>query len=83
MPQYKLSLSKPAADFLRTLDRNDQERVRRLLSLIQADPHIDGVFKHVFPMPPAIYTVYDDPQWWIVYHLVGQGIRVVSITRAD
>jgi hypothetical protein len=32
---------------------------------------------------PAVYTVYDHPQWWIVYHLVGNSIRVVSITRAD
>ena len=61
MPQYGLSLSKPAADFLRNLDRNDQERVRHILSLIQADPHIDGLVKHVYLMPPLVYTVYDHP----------------------
>ncbi len=83
MPQYGLSLSEPAAALLRSLSRNDQERVRYLLSLIQTDPHIDGVVKHVFPMPPAIYTIYDHPQWWIVYHLIGPSIRVVSIQRAD
>jgi hypothetical protein len=83
MPQYGLSLSKPAADFLRNLDRNDQERVRHILSLIQTDPHIDGLIKHVYLMPPLVYTVYDHPQWWVVYHLVGHSIRVVSIERAD
>lgn len=83
MQQYSLSLSGPAAEFFRRLDRNDQQTVRRLFSLIQADPAIDNIHKIVFAVPPAVYTAYNDRQWLIIYHVVGNAIRVVSIIRQD
>jgi len=56
--------------------------VARLFSLIQADPAIDNRVKLVLVRPPAVYTVYASPRFWIVYHVVGNVVSILKVGRA-
>jgi hypothetical protein len=78
---FSLSLTRPARNQFALLSAPDRLAVRRLLGLIQLDPSIDNRSKIVFPMPPGVFTAYVTSQFWIVYHVIGPAIRVISIWR--
>ena len=80
-PQYRLSLTNEARDRLICFPLDEQREIARLLELIRVDPSIDGVHKIAYPAPPSIFTGYITSQFWIIYHIVRDHIRVVNIWR--
>ena len=82
MAQDTLRLSAPVPAFLRSLSDADRRAVRRLLGLIQLDPSLDNLAKHVILVPPVFYTVYTTARFWIVYPVSGNVIVVNNIGRA-
>lgn len=68
---------------VRGYSADDRREVVRLLGLIQAEPWIDNRAKIALLRPPAVYTVYVSPRFWIVYHMIdSQTINVVNVGRA-
>lgn len=77
MPNFSLQVTANVLPFLRGLGPDDRREIRRLLGIIQADPYVDNRAKIVLPRPPAVFTVYVSPRFWIVYRLVGNSLITV------
>lgn len=67
------------AAWIDNLPLADAIEVRRLLGVIEMDPSVDGINKITVPKPPAIFTCYVTPQFWIYYYLKNNDIAVVHL----
>jgi hypothetical protein len=77
---YEAWLSKPAQRFLDELPDDDAQAIRRLISLVEIDPHPDRQVKFVVDRPPVVLTVYIDERWWLLYHIPQNGrVAIVAI----
>ena len=75
----------PARRFLEE-DASPQEQkdIQRVInSVLRANPNIDHITKTVIELPPAIFVLYDDGQFRIVYHHIhNREIRICNIGRS-
>ena len=71
MALYEPSIFAPAKKFLAQLDPADRQKVGRIIdSILCYDPYIDGRTKIPIVFAPAVFTLYVDGDYWIVYRLV-------------
>ncbi len=49
---------------------------------MQIDPTVDNEYKIALPHPPAVFTVYVTPRFWIVYHVLPDQVIHIDEHRA-
>lgn len=80
MPQrVSVFPTESVAAWIDELPIEDALEVRRILGLIELDPSVDGINKITVPRPPAIFTCYVTPKFWIFYYLKGNDVAIVHV----
>jgi len=67
---YEIVIFEAAEKFLDSLGDEAWHRCIRLLDILAQDPKVDGRIKVFQPVPPAVFSLYADPEFWILYHIV-------------
>jgi hypothetical protein len=83
MPANDAFFYAPAREFYEDEASGDeQEAIDRIIRNICDNPGIDHQVKFYFPVPPAVFNLYADGEWWVVYHQRGNlAIGVLNIGR--
>ena len=83
MPDNDAFFYAPAREFYEDeASEAEQEAIDRIVRNICETPGIDYQIKFSFPVPPAIFGLYADAEWWVVYHQRGNfTIGVLNIGR--
>lgn len=90
---YECILLKTAHKFLdEHVTPDERKHLVEVLEQIRNDPLVDGVTKFYFPVPPLVFTIYKEVDWWIIYcspadnvlHIIniGRVTEPVSVRRA-
>ena len=82
MRGYTVFVSAPVFKQLATFTRAERAEIRRIVRIIGLDPSIDGVHKIIAPRPPAIFSVYVSPEFWVYYRVRGNMVTIDLIERA-
>jgi len=80
---YEAVPTDSARAFLDELAGPAQERVWRLIRILEIDPHLDGRLKFAIDAGGQIENVYAGPEFWIFYHIADNAFVVFdAIARA-
>lgn len=73
-----------ARESYESLSREDQQAIDRIIRNICDDPYIDDTpIKSSFLVAPAVVTLYNDCEYWIVYHIVdNKTVEVWNVGKA-
>jgi hypothetical protein len=72
-----------ARESYEALDRDDQQALDRIIRNICEEPYIDPPVKVAFPVPPAVVILYNDREYWVVYHIAdNRTIEVWNVGKA-
>jgi hypothetical protein len=82
VPGYTVFVSAPVFKQLSSFTPDERAEIRRLLRIIQFDPSVDGIHKIIAARPPAIFTAYVSPRFWIFYRVRVNLISIDLIERA-
>lgn len=80
---YECILLKTALKFLdEQVTSGERKYLVEILERIRNDPLVDGVTKFYFQAPPAVFTIYKEAAWWIVYYSPRENvINIINIGR--
>jgi hypothetical protein len=73
MADRKAVAKRSAREAYEALDRKDQQALDRIVRNLCEEPWIDAPVKTKFDVPPVVVTLYNDKQYWVVYHLPDNG----------
>lgn len=66
------------------LAREEREQVDRLVELLCTDPRVDGVRTFDFPVPPAIFRLFHNGKWAVIYNVTAPFvIQIWTIARSE
>ena len=91
---YECILLKTAQKFLdEHVVPDERKHIVEVLEQIRSDPLVDGITKYYFLAAPAVFTLYKEADWWIIYYIprenvlhiinIGQVTEPVNIRRAS
>lgn len=80
---YECILLKTALKFLdEQVTPEERKHIVEILEIIRNEPLVDGVTKFYFPAPPAVFTIYKEAEWWIIYYSPRESVlHIVNIGR--
>ncbi len=80
---YECILLKTALKFLdEQVTLEERKHLVEVLERIRNEPLVDGVTKFYFQAPPAVFTIYKEVKWWIVYYSPRENvIHIINIGR--
>ena len=65
----RAKLHRPAEDFYVGCNPDDRAELDRVIRNLCLDSQINNRTTYAFAMPPAIFVLYRDARFWIVFHL--------------
>jgi G3E family GTPase len=74
MPRYSVEISQRFEDALARLTEDDQDEVLRIVGMLQVDPSIDAIRRHVLQTPYGAIQFYDGDDVWVSYRLRGNDV---------
>jgi hypothetical protein len=80
---YECILLKAALRFLdKQTTPHEREHVIEILDRISNDPLPDGITKFYFLAAPAVFTIYKDAAWWVLYYSPRDNVlHIINIGR--
>ena len=60
---------RPAREVFEAATAEDQEHYDRIIRNLCLDPWIEPPVKVKFDVPPVVVQLYNDLEYWVVYHL--------------
>lgn len=69
MPEIDAYFYSPAVEFYENeATAEEQDEIDRIIQNICENPGIDNQVKFWFPVSPAVFSLYADARYWVVYH---------------
>ena len=80
-----MRFASPASTFLKGQPQDIRSKLRAICKQLAENPYPspDDPSKRLFLMAPAIATLWQNAEHWILYHLDQQGIVFVNIGTID
>lgn len=80
---YECVLLNAAKKFLdEQVSPDERKHLVEVLERIRNDPLVDGVVKFYFLAPPAVFTLYKEVGWWIIYYSPRENVlHIINVGR--
>ncbi len=80
---YECILLKTAQKLLdEHVTSDERKHLIEVLEQIRNGPLVDGITKFYFPAPPAVFTLYKEADWWIIYYSPRDNmLHIINIGR--
>jgi hypothetical protein len=81
----RVAVAKLAAkESFEAMSRQDQQALDRIVRNLCEDPTIAAPLKVKFDVPPAVVNLYNDLDYWVVYHLPdNRTVEVWNVGKGD
>jgi hypothetical protein len=82
---YECILLKTARKFLdERVTPEERKHIVEILEKIRDDPLVDGIKKFYFLAAPAVFTIYKEAEWWIIYYSPRENVlHIINIGRVN